>query len=318
MEKNKWNTISINALGNQYDNYHGFEIITKKSGNRNRKRIYLKFICSKCSEAYRVELHSVEIRKGDLCKKCTTSITGNNRKHSFDYVKALFKEKGFTLIEGEYRGNADKMTSLNQEGYKVQISYNNLLKGYIPLVFSMHNKHTISNIRKFLDKHEPNYEILSEVFVRADGSKLLWRCDSGHRYRADWNSFRNGSRCPECELEGRFGVYSVSTVVGNKTEWINIDAKLYLIKCTNKHEEFYKIGITTLSIEERFPSSAKMPYSYKILKQIDTNLYKAIHLEKELHDMHKRYSYAPILEFGGHTECFSEVDIKYISKLASY
>ena len=41
-----------------------------------------------------------------------------------------------------------------------------------------------------------------------------------------------------------------------------------VIRCFNENEEFYKIGITSSSIQHRYNSTSKMPYKYEIIQEI--------------------------------------------------
>ena len=79
---------------------------------------------------------------------------------------------------------------------------------------------------------------------------------------------------------------------------------MYVIKCFDNSEEFYKIGITSTSIKRRFHSFSSMPYSHEIIqeiKDVSINIYK---LEKLLHFLYKKHSYKPLKNFDGKEECF--------------
>lgn len=84
--------------------------------------------------------------------------------------------------------------------------------------------------------------------------------------------------------------------------------KLYIIKCFNEEEEFYKIGITCKSLHKRFGCKSQLPYDYEIIKiveSIDSDY--IFDLEKSLHKLNKRFKYKPKIYFGGQTECFSSI-----------
>ena len=55
-----------------------------------------------------------------------------------------------------------------------------------------------------------------------------------------------------------------------------------------------------------------MPYNYSIICEINTNLYDAVFLEKELHFMHIKNKYIPKICFEGYTECFDYINIDLI------
>ena len=49
----------------------------------------------------------------------------------------------------------------------------------------------------------------------------------------------------------------------------NFDSfKVYVIRCWDDNEEFYKIGRTYLKTKQRFKSNKSLPYNYEIVKEI--------------------------------------------------
>lgn len=102
----------------------------------------------------------------------------------------------------------------------------------------------------------------------------------------------------------------------NKSNWIkycnekNKKPIIYIIKCFNEKEIFIKIGRTTKSIKYRF--SGNIPYNYKIIKTIEGDSKFIYEEEIRLHRLFKKYSYKPILNFSGETECFN---IKILNKI---
>lgn len=110
--------------------------------------------------------------------------------------------------------------------------------------------------------------------------------------------------CPEC----------VSRNTGwTRTSWKNSCegkiAKLYVIKCFDREEEFYKIGITNRTLEERFYHHSIFPYEYTIeyLIESEEDPIYIYELERLLHGLHKDVKYIPNKVFPGSTECFYEI-----------
>lgn len=86
---------------------------------------------------------------------------------------------------------------------------------------------------------------------------------------------------------------------------------LYIIRCYNEKEVFFKIGITSRSLEERFKCKHWMPYNYEVIKLIKSEDSDYIfNLERELHKINKTFRYKPLIWFDGYSECFSQ----YIEK----
>lgn len=85
-------------------------------------------------------------------------------------------------------------------------------------------------------------------------------------------------------------------------------AMIYIIRCFDSQEEFYKIGITTKSIEQRFIFPALMPYEYEVLSLQNGDRKKLYKFEALLLRLLKKYKYKPKKSFTGQTECFSNIE----------
>jgi hypothetical protein len=83
--------------------------------------------------------------------------------------------------------------------------------------------------------------------------------------------------------------------------------KIYIIKCWNTQEVFYKIGRTFKKVEKRFNDKKTMPYNYEILKIIEDTGKNVCKLEKTLHKILKKYKYEPLIKFDGMHECFFKI-----------
>ena len=90
----------------------------------------------------------------------------------------------------------------------------------------------------------------------------------------------------------------------------NFDSfKVYIIRCWNEEEEFFKIGKTYTTIKLRYGRKKEMPYNFEVCKTISSNDYKFIcELEEKLKKDSKDNKYLPIIPFGGRNECFSKIN----------
>lgn len=91
----------------------------------------------------------------------------------------------------------------------------------------------------------------------------------------------------------------------------NFDSfKVYIIRCWNEEEEFYKIGKTFLTIEKRFRSKSILPYQYELIEVlISEDSYKTCESERMLKNCNKENKYVPLKKFNGMYECFKELDM---------
>ena len=137
------------------------------------------------------------------------------------------------------------------------------------------------------------------------------------------NHVQSHTGCLKCGLDAmvisatELGGYSRSDYI-NKTK--SDTSNVYVIKLTGNNESFYKIGITSHSIKQRFKQGALVDnYSIEVkhlFKDLDKGL--AYDFEKLLHRKNKQFKYEPLIKFAGYTECFNRVpeDIKeYLSLL---
>lgn len=74
----------------------------------------------------------------------------------------------------------------------------------------------------------------------------------------------------------------------------NYNAKLYYIKFSYKKQSFYKVGITTTSISERFSLLSKAGIRLDVLGELETTLYNTFILEFKLQREHgDTFRYSP-------------------------
>lgn len=201
MGKVKWNdkTIKECVLNNTQSEYLGYEVEYKQGANRKRKRIHVKLICENCQSEYKTNIDNVKKGGSKWCRKCVhQKMIDNHKKHKPETVAKLFKKNGLRLLSTDYESNSIPLTAVNSDGYKVAISYNNLLKGYEPLPFGHHNPHSIENIKLYIERNAKGYKLLSDEYVKAAKEKLQFECSAHHVYETSWNEFRNGHRCPIC------------------------------------------------------------------------------------------------------------------------
>ena len=118
------------------------------------------------------------------------------------------------------------------------------------------------------------------------------------------NNHLDGKGCKKCGVGEGTWSYSVWERKGKQS--VNFDSfKVYVIRCWNDTETFYKVGKTFRKIDERFDSN--MPYNYGVIKIYYGEAKEISLLEQRLNHINKEHSYLPLLEFKGRHECFSEI-----------
>jgi hypothetical protein len=118
--------------------------------------------------------------------------------------------------------------------------------------------------------------------------------------------------CRKCADENLPGAYSLK-VLHRDPELARKPSVLYYLKFeSDAGELFYKVGITTTSVNKRFAGYAAAGYHIKKLGEVRLSLLDAFEREQHLLKAHCRYcKYRPLkgnrkgFKFGGGSECFS-------------
>ena len=131
------------------------------------------------------------------------------------------------------------------------------------------------------------------------------------------NDLLNGHGCSKCANIKRTDqskqvpycwTHTAWEKAGNKSNRFT-GFKLYIIKCYNEDETFYKIGKTFTNLKSRFYS---IPYSIEILKVIENDAKTISMLEVELKS--KVTKYIPKKRFGGMYECCEQNPESHINQ----
>lgn len=178
-----------------------------------------------------------------------------------------------------------------------------------------------SNTKEFIKKaeiiHGDRYDY-SKVDYTLAAKKVIIYCNIHNiSFVQSPRSHLKGAGCPKCRTITLSKYHTDNPTGWSKTNWFKAAErskifdgfKVYIIKCWNEEEEFYKIGRTFTEIRIRFYGRL-LPYEYEILQLFEfkelteENCRKCYDLETELHRKNKKNKYLPKLEFNGRNECF--------------
>jgi hypothetical protein len=119
-----------------------------------------------------------------------------------------------------------------------------------------------------------------------------------------------GQGCPMCSREKRLGGYT-EELFRIKPEIKELPGLIYFIKFESDCETFYKIGITSRSVEERFKKKGDIAhYTIEVIATKAMTLYEAYQLEQQLLTDNSHLKYMPQKWFSGWTECLSLDDLE--------
>lgn len=249
------------------------------------------------------------------------SHTPYNKKTHNQFLKELetknsFYREGLFKVVGEYSGVNNKIELETKFG-NVSVKAGSLLSGL---------KFTIESA---VDKSEFAKNVIKDLYGEAfDLSKLIYTrsrdniligCKKHGFVSVKYNNLMNSRGCPKCGVE-YWKQCSKSNGGWEHSKWENkskysenFDSfKVYIIRCWNEEEEFYKIGKTFTTIEERmkgYSLNTVMPYNWEVFKIMPLDNAKDVcKLELECHKHFKKYKYIPKIYFSGYQECFSKID----------
>ena len=163
--------------------------------------------------------------------------------------------------------------------------------------------------------HKNKYDYSKVVYKRSDEKVIIICPEHGEFYQTPSNH-KLGKGCIKCAHEyvkqinieaARGWSYSDWQKAGEKSK--NFDSfKVYIIRCWNDEEEFYKIGRTYNTIKRRFGSTL-MPYNYEVIKIYKGKAKEMCKLEHVLKNKSKENKYTPNIPFSGKYECFKTINI---------
>lgn len=141
---------------------------------------------------------------------------------------------------------------------------------------------------EFINSHIPGivicpihgeFKMAAKHLQLGHGCKECGHLLSGYR-KSDWST-----RC-----KGRKGIF-------------------YILECIGNDEKFFKVGITSISVKERYRKTGYMPYTYKIIKEvISEDLEYIWDLENKIKKENREKRYNPQIPFpGSKYECFNEL-----------
>jgi len=226
------------------------------------------------------------------------------RKNTESYIaQAILKHQDrydYSLVE--YRGCEIPIQIIcPTHGVFVQKPFAHLSKNGCPsCAKSIPNNH--SNTEEFKSKANrvhSNFYNYDKVEYQDAKKFVIITCPVHGDFQQRPNYHLSGNGCTQCYKENN-GFGRDNFIASCK----NDIGMLYVIKCCSSTETFYKIGITSKTIRERFRRFDRFPYQYDVIYHVNGSAEEIFNLEKELFRKYKMYKYTPLLLFRGSTECF--------------
>lgn len=169
---------------------------------------------------------------------------------------------------------------------------------------------TESFIKKAVKIHGKRYDYSQVEYGNNAHQKVRIICRQHGEFLISPNShLSKKANCVKCsQISSKRKLEKEGNLGWNKSQWIKRckgrKPFVYILRCWNEEENFIKIGISSKPLKRRYTTKERMPYSYEILKIIESENAGYIYdLENILLRNSKQFKYLPKLDFHGKTEC---------------
>lgn len=241
----------------------------------------IEVICPKNHKS-KIGLHNFTTRSlsTSCCGQCA-----RNAKHANDFIKTEFAKEDY-ILTGEYINSTTPVSFICPFGHSHKISYHSWKSGHRCGKCAGTVKTLESEVESNLTSE--NYQYLGGYIDRETPFRFL--CPAGHAWTMRYDSWCSGSRCPKC---ANYGFQPSKPGI------------LYYVRFDTDIIPLYKIGITNLSVNERFVRE-KTPYKILAEYKFDDGG-MAYAKEQEILNTYKAFKYSgdPLLH-SGNTECFTK------------
>ena len=249
-------------------------------------------------------------KNGHECKKCSTSTSSLVRlrpiKEIISLAKEIHKDENYdySLNTKDIKAK-EKLIIICPVHGKFNQSYDHHLRGAKCPQCSQINgnnlkrKNTETFIKEANIKHNFIYTYLKTDYIH-NKQKVIITCPVHGDFEQMPYNHLIGKGCNQCRKESNlFLKESFIRFAKDK------DCIFYILKCYNENEEFFKIGITSKSIKQRYNTKTSMPYNFIIIKELITSAEEVWDIEDNFKKKSKNLKYLPLISFNGSkTECF--------------
>ena len=296
--------------------------LVEYSGNKNKVRI----ICKTHGEFEQTPNNHLK-NKG--CKNChydkVNKIKHDNLKKKIKpvinltetFIKKSEKVHGdlydYSLVE--YKSAKIKVDIICKKHGVFKQSPTNHLSGYgcmaCARILQADSKRITTEefIKRAKEKHGDTYKYEKTNYIEST-KKVVIECSIHGQFKQIASAHLAGKGCEKCAMVNSSFIRENYIKMAKNRPTI-----LYVIRCSNDNEEFYKIGKTYHSVKIRYGKN-KMPYNYEVLFEYISNPEHIFNLEIETHKKYTMYNYRPEILFQGYTECYNlNLPIEEIKKL---
>lgn len=166
--------------------------------------------------------------------------------------------------------------------------------------------------------HKDKYEYLDQFDYKNRSTVIDIICKKHGVFKQSASGHLSGKGCRKCGIERSSGLWNADKYEDICNKHSSGLSNIYIIKCFNDNEVFYKIGITKRKrVKDRFRGKLNMPYGFEVIANASGEARFIFNLEKQIHKILKETKYKPNIKFAGYTECFLSVGGEVIDLIKS-
>lgn len=313
MSRRKLNTeIFIEKSKSIHGNRFDYSLVEYKGSRTN-----VKIICDKGHVFEQLPTNHISKKSG--CAQCS-KVKLCTRDEFIEKAKLKHGNK-YNYDKVVYVNSTIKVIIHCHEHGDFECTPNNHLNGKDCSICIGKRKNTAKFIKDAIEKHGNKYDYLF-VDYKNNYTKIKIKCNIHGVFEQTPNSHLNGSGCNKCSQIIRNRKKRNNPTGWTSTNWQmsakrskHFDSfKVYVIRCWNDTEYFYKIGRTFTTTRHRFSGKYNMPYNYEIIEEIIfDNARDCFNKEWQLKRTHKEYKIIPKIHFKGRYECFSKINFDILN-----
>lgn len=247
------------------------------------------------------------------CPKCSPN--GKLTLQDFISQAKIVHKVGYIYDRVSWSNTRAKITiGCQKHGYFTQIADQHLRgRGCPKCAIDTNKKATTMTAEEFIsiatDFHGNKYDY-SQIIYQNSYTKIKIICPFHGEFWQRPHGHLQTKGCKKCGDKSKFN-FRKSAYIEHCNNVNKGKSNLYIIKCWNDSESFFKVGITIHNLHKRFKYC--MPYEFEEIKLIELTAENAWDLEQYLHRQLKEFSYKPKIKFGGSTECFFGSEDRFLN-----
>lgn len=180
-----------------YIKQQGYILLSEKYRNAHSK------LDIECPEKHQYQVKWNDFQQGHRCPYCAGLVI------TCKQVKKYIEQQGYTLLSQKYQNSKTKLNIQCDEGHTYNATWGSFQQGQrCPYCYG-NARLTYQQVEEHIRKQ--GYGLLSKEYKNWS-TKLSIECSKKHHFKATWDKFRQGHRCPRCkESKGEKRIATILT-----------------------------------------------------------------------------------------------------------